>query len=67
MIQGQAAPVRCDELTTIPPGKKDRVRLITEDQAMGTVIGLDGPDAVIRIDNSSDFRIVPIVSLVKLA
>jgi transcription elongation factor SPT5 len=59
-------PVSANDVIPTAPSKKDSVRLLNDDRATGTVIGLDGPDAVIRVDGTSDFRIVPISSLVKI-
>ena len=65
-LAGHTAPLSVSEMMPIAPGKKDSVRLLGDDHATGTVIGLDGPDAVIRVDGTSDFRIVPISGLVKI-
>lgn len=65
-LAGQSDSVSFKEVNPSAPNKKDAVRLLNEDQASGTVIGLDGPDAVIRVDGTADFRIVPISNLVKI-
>lgn len=65
-LSGQSDPLPAADLVPVPPSKKDIVRLLNDDRATGTVIGLDGPDAVIRVDGTADFRIVPINSLVKI-
>ncbi|PJF18494.1 Transcription elongation factor Spt5 [Paramicrosporidium saccamoebae] len=65
-LSGHSEPMSSAELVPVPPSKKDSVRLLNDDRATGTVIGLDGPDAVIRVDGTADFRIVPINSLVKI-
>jgi hypothetical protein len=65
-LSGQSEPMNSAELVPVAPSKKDSVRLLNDDRATGTVIGLDGPDAVIRVDGTADFRIVPINSLVKI-
>lgn len=57
--------VGIDEIESVPPSKKDRVRLLGT-QSCGIVVGLDGPDAVIRLDGSSDFKIVALNNLVKI-
>jgi transcription elongation factor SPT5 len=57
------------DVEPVLPAKRDRVRLVglAEDpSAAGTVIGLDGGDAVVRLDGSSNFRIVKLSNLVKL-
>lgn len=67
-LAGSNELVPVSELLPVAPAKKDSVRIVGEERgATGTVIGLDGPDAVIRIDGTADFRIVPIQSLVKIA
>lgn len=66
-VSGKSEPVPHADLVPVVPAKKDAVKLLNEDRATGTVIGLDGPDAVIRVDGTADFRIVPISSLVKIA
>lgn len=67
-LAGTSEPVSVADLAPVAPAKKDSVRIVGEERgATGTVIGLDGPDAVIRVDGTADFRIVPIQSLVKIA
>lgn len=67
-LAGNSDPVSVADLVPVAPVKKDSVRIVGEERgATGTVIGLDGPDAVIRVDGTADFRIVPIQSLVKIA
>jgi len=66
-LVGRNEPASASELAPVAPSKKDTVRIVGEDRSTGTVIGLDGPDAVIRIDGTADFRIVPIGSLVKIS
>ncbi len=65
-LAGRTDPISYREVAPSVPGKKDAVKLLNDDRALGTVIGLDGPDAVIRVDGTADFRIVPISSLVKI-
>lgn len=67
MVAGCNEAISPAELVPVAPNKKDTVRLLSDDRSRGTVIGLDGPDAVIRVDGTADFRIVPISSLVKIA
>ncbi len=57
---------RPTDLESVPPAKKDRVKLLSGESTSGIVIGLDGPDAVIRLDESSSFRIVPLANLGKI-
>lgn len=61
---------RPTDLLPVPPSKKDRVRVLTAgpgEPATGTVIGMDGPDAVVRLDETAAFRIVPVHNLGRLA
>ena len=56
-------------LEPVVPGKKDRVRVVEADNSAdicGTLIGMDGPDAVIKVDGTLDFKIVPISRLLKI-
>lgn len=66
-LSDRSEPVAAADLVPVQPTKKDVVKLLNDDRASGTVVGLDGPDAVIRVDGTSDFRIVPISSLVKIS
>lgn len=60
------------DLEPVPPAKKDRVRVVSgtalqpDESTTGTVIGLDGPDAVVRLDDTSVFRIVPLQHLARI-
>lgn len=58
---------RISEAMPAIPAKKDRVAIHNISPVLyGVVIGLDGPDAVVKIDGSGEFKIVNINSLVKL-
>jgi len=65
-LSGRTEAVRPETVDRPPVAKRDRVRLLGA-EATGTVIGLDGPDAVVRVDGTSDFRIVSVAQLSKLA
>ena len=48
--------------------KKDRVLIYGDGQHQtGSLIGLDGNDAVVKLDGTNDFRIVNIDNLAKLS
>lgn len=69
VILANGQSYRPADLEPIQPGKKDRVRLLTAapgEPALGRVIGLDGPDAVVRMDEAASFRVIPLQSLGKL-
>ena len=56
------------ELHRVVPGKKDRVLIYGDGQHQtGSLIGLDGNDAVVKLDGTNDFRIVNIDELAKLS
>jgi hypothetical protein len=60
---------RPSDLEPAVPAKKDRVRVLNAPAgaaSTGTVIGLDGPDAVVRLDDTASFRIVPLSNLGRL-
>jgi transcription elongation factor SPT5 len=69
IVLGNGQSYRPADIQPAVPAKKDRVRLLggpslqPGEPATGTVIGLDGPDAVVRLDDTSAFRIVPLQSL----
>jgi transcription elongation factor len=59
--------VRASELAPVVPSKKDRVAIHNQTPILyGSVIGLDGPDAVVKIDGTGEFKIVNVNSLVKI-
>lgn len=64
-IKGQSIPLS-SLISAVVPEKKDRVVLRDEEGVCGTIIGLDGPDAVIRVEGTADFKIVPLSNLVKI-
>ena len=50
-----------------PPAKRDRAMIYGDGSMLkGTVIGLDGPEAVVKIDGSGEFKIIKASTLVKL-
>ena len=56
------------ELQRIIPAKKDRVLIYGDGQHQtGSLIGLDGSDAVVKLDGTNDFRIINVDDLAKLS
>lgn len=54
-------------LKPIAPAKRDRAMIFGDGSMLkGTVIGLDGPEAVVKIDGSGEFKIIKASTLVKL-
>lgn len=54
------------DLEPVPPAKKDRVRVLAGGET-GTVIGIDQADAVVRMDDTGAFRVLPLAALGKAA
>ena len=60
--------VSLSDASPCPPSKKDRVAIHNITPVLyGSVIGLDGPDAVVKVDGTGEFKIVNVSSLVKIA
>ena len=60
--------VELSALAPLAPSKKDRVRVLEDSDSApagtaGLLIGIDGNDGIVKVDNSSDLLIVPLATL----
>ena len=65
----QTVTVQYQELELVRPVKKDRVVVISgpEKNAVGTLIGIDGTDGIVKLLSNSDIRILELGRVAKLA
>jgi len=60
--------VPVQEVTRVPPSKKDRVKVVRGEFAgqVGTLIGLDAADGIVKLEETSDIKIMDMDFLAKL-
>ena len=65
---GGSVIVTPDMIEPVRPSKKDKVKLIRGELAgsTGTLIGIDGTDGIVKLDQNNDFKILSMNSLAKL-
>ncbi|TMW63337.1 hypothetical protein Poli38472_002278 [Pythium oligandrum] len=66
---GQFIVVSVDDLQPTVPEKQDTVIILSGDEAgkTGSLIGVDPPDGIVKVDGSSEIKIYALASLAKLA
>lgn len=67
--EGETVTALPSELEIVAPRKSDRIKIIGGAQrgAAGKLIGVDGTDGIVRIDDSLDVKILDMAILAKLA
>ncbi len=71
MSQGGEEAVETHSLSLVTPSKKDRIKILVDVEnatagAMGTLIGIDAADGIVKLDNSSELVIIDMTHLGKL-
>jgi transcription elongation factor SPT5 len=64
---GETMTIPAAELTPVAPRKRDRVRIMDGDNAgqTGQLIGIDGNDAIVKLDKDLDIKIVVLSQIVR--
>jgi len=64
---GRDVTVTAEHLLRIPPQKKDKVKVLSGDQkgATGVLIGIDGADAIVKLDQTFVIKILEMDALAK--
>ncbi|KAF9624013.1 hypothetical protein IFM89_007711 [Coptis chinensis] len=66
---GETITVPQNEMEIVPPRKSDKIKIMSGGQrgATGKLIGIDGTDGIVKLDDTLDVKILDLVILAKLA
>lgn len=64
---GHIFTLSCDEVQPTIPEKQDTVLILSGDEAgkTGSLIGVDGPDGIVKVDGGSDIKLYAMATFVK--
>lgn len=66
---GETVPALPTEMEMVVPKKSDKIKIMSGAQrgATGKLIGIDGTDGIVKVDDTFDVKILDMVILAKLA
>lgn len=66
---GETITAHSTEIEVVPPRKNDKIKIMGGAQrgATGKLIGVDGTDGIVKVDDTLDVKILDMVILAKLA